>query len=183
MELLKKVQLLCNLLHAHHYKSSPHSHHWVEPLYPFALPHLPFKWLSFLNLESLHLSYFSCLWKEGQEQKTFVSNVLPCSEVQCLWPSFPVIGRFHCELKSQRSGQSQQDTYSLCSVLQAIEIQKYCAVYVCYCQLIVLIVLMVYYHFLSVSWSLVRIMVIVNSSSFLCYFVLHLITIKGKSGT
>ena len=99
----KKVQLLCTLLHAHHYKSSPYSHHWIEPFYSFALPHLPFKRLSFINLESLHLSYFSCLWKEGQEEKTSVSDVLPCSEVQCLWPSFLVIGRFHCELKSQRS--------------------------------------------------------------------------------
>ena len=75
---------MCALLHAHHCRSSPHPHHLVDPFYPFALPHLPFKRLSFINLESLHLSYFSCLWKEGQEEKTFVSDVFPCSEAQCL---------------------------------------------------------------------------------------------------
>ena len=73
---------MCILLSAHHDKSSPHHHHPRDPLYPFALPHLPFKRPSFLNLESLHPSYFSYIWKEGQED--FVSYIFPRSEVQCL---------------------------------------------------------------------------------------------------
>ena len=77
---------MCTLLPAHH-KSSPHPHHPADPLHPFALPHLPFKRLFFLNLESLHLSYFSYIWKEGQED--FVSYVFPRSEVQCLWTKLP----------------------------------------------------------------------------------------------
>ena len=91
---------MCTLLPAHH-KSSPHPHHPADPLHPFALPHLPFKRSSFLNLESLHLPYFSYIWKEGQEDLfPMFSHALKFSACR---PSFPVRGRFHPELKSQRS--------------------------------------------------------------------------------
>ena len=66
----------------------------------------------------------------------------------------------------------------LCSLLQAVEVQEHCAVSACYWQHIALILLMVQYHFLSVSRSLVRIMVIVNSSSSFFLSVLHLMTIR-----
>jgi len=101
---------MCTLLPAHH-KSGPHPHHPADPLHPFALPHLPFKRSSFLNLESLHLPYFSYIWKEGQEDLfPMFSHALKFSACR---PSFPVRGRFHPELKSQRiCVVSQQDTCS-----------------------------------------------------------------------
>ena len=105
-----KVQLVCTLLPAHH-KSSPHPHHPADPLHPFALPHLPFKRSSFLNLESLHLSYFSYIWKEGQED--FVSYVFPRSEVQCLWTKLPCERAFSSWTEEpEKLCYVQQDTCS-----------------------------------------------------------------------
>ena len=183
MELFKEVQLLCTLLHAHHYKSSPHSHHWIELLYPFALPHLPFKRLSFLNLESLHLSYFSCLWKEDHEEKTFVSSVLPCSEVQCLWPSFPVIGHFHCELKSQRGSHvPARHLQSLFSAPGNRNPEILC------CLSVLLSAYSTYCMNGVVSFSVSLLKFGYNyghckQQFFFCCFVFHLMTIKGRSGS
>ena len=78
---------MCTLLHAHHYKSSPHPHHPVDPSLPLCPPPPPSQEIILSKLSSLHLSYFSCIRKSGQED--FVSYVLPRSEVQCLWTQLP----------------------------------------------------------------------------------------------
>ena len=90
----------------------------LTPLYPFALPHLPLKRLSILNLESLHLSSFSCIWRSGQED--FASYVSAALKFSACGPSFRVTGRFHPELRSHDCWvTSQRDACVLHSLLQA----------------------------------------------------------------
>ena len=109
---------MCTLLHAHHYKSSPHPHHPVDPSLPICPPPPPSQKIILSKLSSLHLSYFSCIWKSGQED--FASYVSPALKFSACGPSFRVTGRFPPELRSQgRWVMSQRDACVLRSLLQA----------------------------------------------------------------